>query len=43
MYKIEIFAPESALEDIRKVLLENDAGRLGKYAECYPKRKGNGK
>jgi hypothetical protein len=39
MYKVEIYAPESALEDIRKVLLEMDAGRLGNYKGClsyYP-------
>ena len=39
MYKLEIYAPDSALEDIRKVLLEMDAGRLGKYKGClsyYP-------
>ena len=31
MCKLEIYAPESALEDIRKALLEMDAGRLGNY------------
>ena len=39
MYKLEIYAPESALEDIRKALLEMDAGRLGNYKGClsyYP-------
>ena len=39
MCKLEIYAPESALEDIRKALLEMDAGRLGNYMDClsyYP-------
>ena len=39
MYKLEIYAPESALEDIRKTLLDMDAGRLGNYKGClsyYP-------
>ena len=39
MYKLEIYAPESALEDIRKALFEMDAGRLGNYKGClsyYP-------
>ena len=39
MYKIEIFAPESALYDIRNVLLEKDAGHIGNYRGClsyYP-------
>ncbi len=39
MCKLEIYAPESALEDIRKALLEMDAGRLGDYKGClsyYP-------
>ena len=39
MYKLEIYAPESALEDIRKTLIEMDAGRSGNYRGClsyYP-------
>ena len=39
MYKIEVFIPPSALEDIRKVLLETDAGHIGNYRGClsyYP-------
>ena len=39
MYKLEIYAPESALEDIRAVLLEMDAGHMGNYKGClsyYP-------
>ncbi len=39
MCKLEIYAPEAALEDIRKALLEMDAGRLGNYRGClsyYP-------
>ena len=39
MFNLEIIAPESALEDIRKALLEMDAGRLGNYMDClsyYP-------
>ena len=39
MYKLEIYAPEFALEDIRKALFGMDAGRLGNYKGClsyYP-------
>ena len=39
MYKIEVFIPESALESIRNVLLEVDAGHIGNYRGClsyYP-------
>ena len=39
MYKIEVFIPESALENIREVLLELDAGHIGNYRGClsyYP-------
>ncbi len=39
MYKLEIYAPESALEVIREMLLEMDAGHMGNYKGClsyYP-------
>lgn len=34
MYKIEIFAPKESWQDIRQVLLEVDAGRIGNYRGC---------
>ncbi len=39
MYKIETFIPSSALQSIRKALLDVDAGHIGNYRGCmtyYP-------
>ena len=39
MFKIETYLPESSLEDIRKALLDVDAGHIGNYRGCmsyYP-------
>ena len=34
MYKIETFIPKGSLQDIRKALLEVDAGHIGNYRGC---------
>ena len=34
MYKIETFIPQESLQDIRKALLEVDAGHIGNYRGC---------
>ena len=34
MYKIEVFIPETELQNLRNVLLESDAGHIGNYRGC---------
>ena len=39
MYKIETFIPKKSLQDLRRALLEADAGHIGNYRGClsyYP-------
>lgn len=42
MYKLTVFIPESALEDVKTALFAAGAGTIGNYAQCCWQIQGTG-
>ncbi len=42
LYKIVVFVPEEAVEDVRNAMAEAGAGRIGQYTHCSFRTKGTG-